>query len=102
MLKPNYWKDTGMGAGEWDTPVGVVAAADMDATLDRLYAGYGDIDGFCSKGCNHKDGVEAWNRTACSRWCNAPDQRQLFSRGMEYVDAEFPLTDKLQGCRMVS
>lgn len=97
VLKPNYWADTGMGAGPFDAPVARVVHG-MDV-LDRLYSGYGDIVGMCDKGCNGPK----WNATtpACQRWCNAPDQGRLMAEGNKFIPKEFPHLDFIEKCTLL-
>ena len=92
MYKPNYWGSTGMGAEHNAAPVARVIQG-MDV-LEQLYAGYGDIDSMCAKGCNGPE----WDRDKCKGWCNAPDPGRLITEENSWLKKDYPELDYLVRC----
>lgn len=66
-----------MGNSPWETPIGIVKYG-MEI-VDNFYAGYGDVAPFG----------------------NGPQQGELYARGNEYVESQFPSLDKIQSCSIM-
>ena len=56
---------------------------DGAGTLDRWYAGYGEMDGACQL---HKEG--GWV-------CDGPKEERLYAQGGAYIDTAFPRMDRI-------
>mmetsp|Transcript_26850 Transcript_26850/g.30683 ORF Transcript_26850/g.30683 Transcript_26850/m.30683 type:complete len:282 (+) Transcript_26850:68-913(+) len=69
-----------MGTAPHDSPLGKIIGDGMERVFDKLYDGYGNVlDDKQKKGL---------------------DQIQIFERGMDYIQDEFPKTDYILHCQM--
>ena len=70
-----------LGKEPWETPFGRVVGPESEATLDKIYKGYPEIQPFTKIG---------------------PDQQRLFAEGNSYIHENFPLTTFVQSCTVVT
>lgn len=77
------------------TPVGIVLGDGMDAVVDKLYAGYGEMPAVCA---NRSSSANRNYDTPCA----GPDEDRLYAEGNAYLQAEFPLMDSIVDAYVVS
>lgn len=69
-----------LGKSPWETPFARLVGEQSQATLDKIYKGYGDIPPF-GKG---------------------PDQREIHRQGNQYVRDNFPMVTFIKTCKLVT